>query len=187
MVGPVRVTVYQLSWIRHALGRNCLGYELSGIRVVLGTNCHGYELAWTQGDQGTSWFGYELSWVRVVFGRVVLGTSCLGYELSWVRVDFGTSCPGYELCWARVVLGTSCFGYELSRSHIYKAPWVAKQDDWFSKTCLLLNKKHTNQCYVCRLAFRICFKDKIACSAVIDYAWLVPRYAINIYVVISTS
>ena len=103
MVMPLRVTVYQLSWIRHALGRNCFGYELSWVRVVLGMNCHGYELAWAHGDPGTSCLGYELSQVRVV-----LGTSWLGHELTWVRVVLGTSRLGYELSWVRVVLGTSC-------------------------------------------------------------------------------
>ena len=115
MVGPVRVTMYQLSWIRHGLGRNCLGYELFWVRVVL----------------GTSWPGLKVTQVRVA-----LGTSCLGYELTWERVDLGTSCPGYEFSWVRIVLGTSCRGYELSRSPLMlvklKKIWVTHHETYIN-------------------------------------------------------
>ena len=166
-----------MPWVGTVLGMSCLEYELSWVQIVMSTSWPGHKVTRVRVDLVKSCPGYELSWDELSWVRVVLDTSCHGYELTLVRVVLGTSCPGHELSWVRVV-----------QSPYIQSPMGGKTG-WliFKQHVCFWIKKHTNQCYVCRLAFRICFKDKIACSAVIDYLWFVPRYAINIYVVISTS
>ena len=145
-VGPVRVTVYQLSWTKHALGRNCLGHELSWVRVVLGMNCPGYELAWAQGDTGTSWLGYELAWVRQAKLQLRLqrlSDQQFYYPLRCVlyyKFDGTTSPSCSVLCTKRGVKHVNCMHITICEDYFFILPnhrlicqvhvaWVSRTDN----------------------------------------------------------